>query len=125
MDSDGVVHVVHDWINACVRREPFSLGAIAAVYTNDCPDQPRTDATVEQTGELLDAYQHQTGRVFIPSDLEVLWAAGLWVLACNAAGDHFDGVPAELEFLDPTGQLIQRARNAGDPASVIAELTGA
>jgi hypothetical protein len=123
--SDGMVHVVHDWVSACVRRELFWVGATAAVYTNVKPDHPRTDATIEQTDEFLDAYQAATGRSLTAEELEVCWAGGVWELAYNAARDHSDGAPGVLELLDPTGQLIQRMHNAGAPASVIAQMTGA
>jgi hypothetical protein len=51
-------------------------------------------ASVERTEAFLDRYQDARGRRFDPAELQLCWAAGLWVRAFNAKKFHLDNFDA-------------------------------
>ena len=57
-------------------------------------------ATVGQTEAFLDAYQLARGLHWSPSELEICWAAGLWVLAFNAKKETLGGGAGYLKHLE-------------------------
>jgi aminoglycoside/choline kinase family phosphotransferase len=78
---NGAPVAVLDWDSAASRPEAAIAGPAAAVF----PALGATvAATVEQTGQFLDAYQAARGSAFTPAEVQIAWAAGAWVLAFNA-----------------------------------------
>jgi hypothetical protein len=52
--------------------------------------KPRA-ATIAESAEFIDAYQRAAGRTWSKDEVEVSWAAGLWVYAFNAKKASLDG----------------------------------
>jgi hypothetical protein len=75
--------VVHDWDSVIAAPEAIVVGLAAAVWAGGF-DPAIWHSTVPQTNAFLETYQHAVGRWWSPDDLEVAWAAGLWVRAFNA-----------------------------------------
>jgi hypothetical protein len=76
------LHCVHDWDSCVSHTEPAIAGAAAAVYT--ATGGPSTNPSVEQTEEFLTEYQVASGAAWSAEQMEVAWAAGLWVRVYNA-----------------------------------------
>jgi hypothetical protein len=82
--------VVHDWDSVLAAPEAAIVGLAASVWP--CGMVPRA-ATVAESAEFLDEYQHAAGRPFSTDEFEVSWAAGLWVYAFNTRKASLDGIP--------------------------------
>jgi hypothetical protein len=102
---DGRPLAVHDWDSVIYEPEVVVAGQAAAVFA---PGPTGAGASVEQSQAFLDAYQSARGRDFSPAELQLCWAAGLWVRAFNAKKYHLDNVDA----LDRTEAEL-RMRYAG------------
>lgn len=101
--------VVHDWDSVVAQPEAAIAGQAAAVWP--AAGGPGQAATVAQTEHFLAAYAQARGRPWTPTELQVCWAAGLWVRCFNAKKDAVRGGGPQLDRL--TGELAQRSRNAG------------
>lgn len=97
------LHACHDWDSVAARPEPVIAGLAAAVYRADAKDRLR--ASVSEGAAFLDAYGLDG------DDLEVAWAAGLWVLCFNAAkaAATFGGGPGVDALRSDAGERLERA----------------
>lgn len=91
--------VVHGWDELTARPEAVLVGCLTANY-HELPDEPRL-APVVQGERVLAAYQAESGRAFSADELEVAWAASLWVASHNAAMEHVNGAAGQV-----THQLV-------------------
>jgi len=79
---DRRLHVVHDWDSVVGQAEATIAGAASAVFT--ATGAPNTSANVEQSAAFLEAYAAARDRPWSDDELELAWAAGLWVRIFNA-----------------------------------------
>jgi hypothetical protein len=79
--SDDRLVVVHDWDSVIADTEPALVGFAAAVFPATCPG---TEATVEETESFIASYVASVGRPFSADELELAWAAGVWLRAFDA-----------------------------------------
>jgi hypothetical protein len=86
---DRSLHCVDDWDSCVSHSEPAVAGAAAAVFT--ATGSSFTSPSVEQTEEFLTEYQIASGAAWRGEQMEVAWAAGLWVRAFNAKKDIVAG----------------------------------
>ena len=103
---DGRPLAVHDWDSVRYEPEVVVVGQAAAVFQD-----ARTGggASVGQSEAFLEAYQSVRERARSARlELQLCWAAGLWVLAFNAKKFHLDG----LDVLTPP-DARSRMRLAG------------
>lgn len=103
------LHVVHDWDSVVALPEAVIVGAAAATY----PATGRTAraASVLDSRRFLEAYAHRRARAWSAGELQVCWAAGLWVLGYNAKVELAEGGDALQERL--TRDVGQRLELAG------------
>jgi hypothetical protein len=85
---DGRPLAVHDWDSVLSEPEVVIVGQAAAVFQDD---RTGGGASAGQSEAFLEAYQGARGRAFTKAELELCWAAGLWVLAFNAKKFYLDG----------------------------------
>jgi hypothetical protein len=86
--------IVHGWEELAARPEAVLVGCLAANY-NELPDESRI-APIAQGRRVLAAYQSESGRSFTDEEVEVAWAASLWVGCYNAALEHLRGAPGQV-----------------------------
>ena len=79
---DRRLHVVHDWDSVVGQAEATIAGAASAVFT--ATGAPNTSANVAQSAAFLEAYARARDRPWSDDELELAWAAGLWVRIFNA-----------------------------------------
>lgn len=101
---------VDDWDSVATLSEPAIAGAAAAVFPAT-PDGRTVAADVEQTAAFLDAYQEARDIDWTADELEIGWAAGMWVLAYNAKKEARGAGRGYLEHLGR--ELRERMRRAG------------
>ena len=88
--------------------EAAVAGAAAATFASG--DQPIL-APLEASDRFLSTYQRAAERRFSVEDVEVAWAAGLWLAAHNARMELlYDRPPLTLEALD--AERYERLRRA-------------
>lgn len=75
------LETVHDWDSLAWQPEAALVGAMSGAFASDGPP---TLAPVESSAAFLAAYQEHRGRAFTGEELEVAWAAGVWMAAYNA-----------------------------------------
>ncbi|HEX5198414.1 phosphotransferase [Paractinoplanes rhizophilus] len=75
------VRTVHDWDSLAWQPEAALVGAASGSFASDGPP---TLAPIESSETFLAAYQDFRGRSFTAVELEVAWAASLWMAAYNA-----------------------------------------
>ncbi|XVV13959.1 hypothetical protein ACQP2X_06270 [Actinoplanes sp. CA-131856] len=75
------VWAVHDWDSLAWQPEAALVGAASGSFASAGPP---TLAPIESSAAFLVAYQDVRGRSFTAEELEVAWAAGLWMAAYNA-----------------------------------------
>ncbi len=85
---DGRPYAVHDWDSVVCGPEAVIVGLAAAVWP--CGAELRA-ATVEESAAFVEAYERAAGRRFSADEIEVSWAAGLWVYAFNTKKASLDG----------------------------------
>jgi hypothetical protein len=100
---------VHDWDSAVVQPAAVVAGLASAVWP--AGGGPAEAASVEQTGQFLDAYERARGRPWTPAERQACWAAGLWVRAFNAKKQHMAGGGPQLDRL--AAEAPERAARAG------------
>ncbi len=106
---EGRPLAVHDWDSAVVQPEAVVAGLAAAIWP--AAGAPGQVATVEQTEQLLAAYERARGRPWTPAERQACWAAGLWVRAFNAKKQHSTGGGPHLDRL--AAEVPERAARAG------------
>jgi hypothetical protein len=75
------VWAVHDWDSLAWQPEAALVGAASGSFASSGPP---TLAPVESSEAFLAAYQDIRGRLFAAVELEIAWAASLWMAAYNA-----------------------------------------
>jgi hypothetical protein len=93
--------IVHDWDSLTARPECVLAGIVAANHV----ERPGVGAisTMEVFEETLDAYRRH--RRFTDEEVELAWAAGVWVAAYNAAFEYLHGAPGPV-----SDQLLRDGR---------------
>jgi len=107
------LHIVHDWDSIVGQREATIAGAASAVFT--ATGAPNTSANVEQSEAFLVAYAQACGHPWTEEELELAWAAGLWVRVFNAkkATLRLDGETPSPSRLRLEAEVGARLRQAG------------
>jgi hypothetical protein len=82
------VWAVHDWDSLAWQPEAALAGAASGSFASSGPP---TLAPIESSEAFLVAYQDIRGRWFTAVELEVAWAAGLWMAAYNAREQALHG----------------------------------
>jgi hypothetical protein len=72
---------VHDWDSLAWQPEAALAGAASGSFASDGPP---TLAPIASSEAFLVAYQDIRGRKFTAVEMEITWAAGLWMAAYNA-----------------------------------------
>lgn len=103
------LHVVHDWDSVAGRPEAVLVGAAAAAFP--ATGATAVAATVQQSAAFVDHYEAARGRSLSAADRAAAWAAGLWVLAYNAAVECVEGGGPLLGCV--ADQVAERMRRAG------------
>jgi hypothetical protein len=75
------VWAVHDWDSLAWQPEAALAGAASGSFASSGPP---TLAPIESSEAFLVAYQDIRGRWFTAVELEIAWAASLWMAAYNA-----------------------------------------
>ncbi|MCX5009231.1 hypothetical protein OHB05_42715 [Streptomyces sp. NBC_00638] len=78
---------VHDWDSVIYEPEVVIIGQAAAMFEGG---PTGAGASVERTEAFLEEYQTARGRALNDNELQLCWAAGLWVRAFNAKKFHLD-----------------------------------
>jgi Ser/Thr protein kinase RdoA (MazF antagonist) len=94
---------VHDWDSLAWQPEAALVGAASGSFASAGPP---TLAPIESSEAFLVAYQNFRERVFTPVEMEIAWAAGVWMAAYNAREMALCGGP-------PAGGDALRAQAAG------------
>jgi len=76
------LHVVFDWDSLAVQSEAAIAGLACSMFTVTI--EPRTEATLDQSSAFLDAYERARGRRWTSDEVEVAWAASVWIRAWDA-----------------------------------------
>lgn len=84
--------IVHDWDSLAARPES-ALAGILAVNHVELPGAGAI-STIAGTHRALELYQ--AARPFTSAEVEVAWAAGVWVAAYNAAFEYLHGAPGAV-----------------------------
>jgi hypothetical protein len=112
---------VHDWDSVIAQPEAAIVGLAAAVWPAGAPAGDQTGdqtgeetahaATVGQSADFIASYQAAAGAKWNERDIQVAWAAGLWVRLFNAKKDAAFGDFPELARL--AGEIDDRLSLAG------------
>jgi hypothetical protein len=86
--------IVHAWDELTARPEAVLVGCLAANYY-ELPEEPRL-APVVQGERVLAAYQAESGRSLTEDEVQVAWAASVWVACYTAALEHANGAPGQV-----------------------------
>lgn len=83
------VWAVHDWDSLAWQPEAALVGAASGSFASAGPP---TLAPVESSEAFLVAYQDIRGRLMTAVELEIAWAASLWMAAYNAREEALHGI---------------------------------
>jgi hypothetical protein len=102
------VWAVHDWDSLAWQPEAALAGAASGSFASAGPP---VLAPVESSEAFLVAYQDIRGRLFTAVELQVAWAASLWMAAYNAREEAVHGnIPVGGDAL--RAQAAERLRRA-------------
>ncbi|MGS2615313.1 phosphotransferase [Micromonospora sp. LZ34] len=102
------VRAVHDWDSLAWQPEAALVGAASGSFASSGPP---TLAPIESSEAFLVAYQDIRRRLFTAVELEIAWAASLWMAAYNAREMALcGGTPAGADAL--RAQAAERLRRA-------------
>jgi hypothetical protein len=102
------VWAVHDWDSLAWQPEAALAGAASGAFASDGPP---TLAPIESSEAFLTAYQDIRGRLFTAVELEIAWAASVWLAAFNAREEALRGAtPVCRDAL--RAQAAERLRRA-------------
>ena len=102
------VWAVHDWDSLAWQPEAALAGAASGAFASAGPP---TLAPIESSEAFLVAYQDIRGRLFTAVELEIAWAASVWMAAYNAREMALcGGTPAGRDAL--RAQAAERLRRA-------------
>ena len=107
--QDGRPLAVHDWDSVIAQPEEATVGLAAAVWP--AGGGPGEAASVAQTEEFISAYQAAAGVTWGARQVQLAWAAGLWVRLFNAKKDAVDGGGPQLDHL--ANEASERLSRAG------------
>ena len=79
---------MHDWDSLAWQPEAALVGAASGSFASAGPP---TLAPIESSEAFLVAYQDIRGRMFTAVELQVAWAASLWMAAYNAREEALHG----------------------------------
>jgi hypothetical protein len=82
------VWAVHDWDSLAWQPEAALAGAASGSFASS--GSP-TLAPIESSEAFLTAYQDLRGRSFTPVELDVAWAASVWMAAYNGREQALSG----------------------------------
>lgn len=84
--------IVHDWDSVAGRPEAVLAGILAVNHV----ELPGAGAitSIDQTQRTLEAYAQR--RTLTSAEIEVAWAAGVWVAAYNASFEYLHGSPGAV-----------------------------
>src|SRR5262249_10232463 len=82
---------VDDWDSVATLCEPAIAGAAGTVFAA-LPSGGVFGSTPAQTDEFLASYQLARGVSWSAEDVEIGWAAGLWVMSYDAKKETLGGV---------------------------------
>jgi hypothetical protein len=103
------VWAVHDWDSLAWQPEAALAGAASGSFASSGP--PKL-APIESSVAFLATYQEIRGRLFTAVELEIAWAASLWMAAYNAREEALCGdTPVGGRAL--RAQAAERLRRAG------------
>ncbi|WP_433296000.1 hypothetical protein ACQP2F_37285 [Actinoplanes sp. CA-030573] len=106
-DGDRL-HAVHDWDSLAWLPEAAIAGAASGAFGSYA--EP-TLTPVESSAAFLDAYQKER-RGFSDEEIEVAWAASLWLALHNARGEALHRQPP-VALIAVREQVDERLRLAG------------
>ncbi len=102
------VRAVHDWDSLAWLPEAALAGAASGSFASAGPPML---APVESSAVFLAAYQDIRGRSFTVAELEIAWAASVWMAAYNAREEAlYDEVTVGRDAL--RAQAAERLRRA-------------
>ena len=102
------LYAVHDWDSLAWQPEAALAGAASGAFASDGPP---TLAPVESSEAFLAAYQDLRKRSFTAEELQLAWAAGVWMAAYNAREEAlYDASPVCRDAL--RAQAAERLRRA-------------
>jgi hypothetical protein len=102
------VWAVHDWDSLAWQPEAALAGAASGSFASAGPPAL---APVESSEAFLAAYQDIRGRLFTAVELQIAWAASLWMAAYNAREEAlFGNTPVGGDAL--RAQAAERLRRA-------------
>jgi hypothetical protein len=83
---ERTLHVVHDWDSITVQPEAIFAGQAAYLFAASTfeLDGSAPGASIEGTERFLAAYERVRGLPWTADELELAWAAGLWIAAFHA-----------------------------------------
>lgn len=99
------VWAVHDWDSLAWQPEAALAGAASGAFASDGPPAL---APLESSEAFLQAYQAARGRPFSPAELEVAWAASLWMPAYNL-WEGLGGTESREAFRAQAAERLRRA----------------
>jgi hypothetical protein len=99
---------VHDWDSLAWQPEAALVGAASGAFASDGPP---TLAPIESSEAFLAVYQDIRGRAFTVTELDVAWAASVWMATYNAREEALcDGRPICQQALRAQGaERLSRA----------------
>jgi len=107
-DGDALL-VAHDWDSAVARPEALVAGCSSLMFPSTGPtNEP---ASLGESLAFLDAYQSERRRPFSPAELEVAWAASVWIGAWKAKKATYYG-DTGIVLTDFAPQVEERLRRA-------------
>jgi hypothetical protein len=100
-------YAVHDWDSLAWLPEAVIAGAASGAFASA---EQRTLTPIAASEAFLDAYQ-AARRPFDDEEIEVAWAASLWLALHNARGEALTGRPpiATTAVLDQAAVRLERA----------------
>ncbi|NMO53214.1 phosphotransferase [Actinoplanes sp. TBRC 11911] len=101
--------IVHDWDSLAWLPEAAIAGAASGAFASA---EVPTLAPVASSVAFLEEYQRRRGRRFDDNEIEVAWAASLWLALHNARGEAVRGEPA-VALAAVQDQAEQRLELAG------------
>jgi hypothetical protein len=104
----GELWALHDWDSLAWQPEAALAGAASGSFASDGPP---TLAPIESSAAFLAGYQDIRGRLFSSVELEIAWAASVWMAAYNAREEALEGgAPVCADAL--RAQAAERLRRA-------------
>jgi hypothetical protein len=77
------VAIVHDWDSLAWHTEAAIVGAASGAFASV---ETPTLAPAESSAAFLDHYESCRGRRFNADEVQIAWAASLWLATWNARG---------------------------------------